>query len=208
MTVTLGLLGAVYKSGISTSFTDEVVTDGGAHTIYTITDTDIRFIDITKELVVTKQTHGAGLFNKVTNFTYNPITGVITFDTANNNDDVVKVSGYNFTLATEASLGFYSWKLDLNANEIDITQFGNDGWKQKILGLKEWSATAEKFYLTDSYDDLIGVTLIFQFFLNEDGGDYYYGYGQIKKQGLDTSTAEVIKENLEITGTGKIYFVS
>lgn len=44
-----------------------------------------------------------------------------------------------------------SWSLDLGADDIDITSFDSNGWKEFLAGLKEWSGSFEgNFVPTDT----------------------------------------------------------
>lgn len=36
-----------------------------------------------------------------------------------------------------------NWNLDLGADDIDVTSFDSEGWKEFLAGLKEWSGSAE-----------------------------------------------------------------
>ena len=36
-----------------------------------------------------------------------------------------------------------NWSLDLGADDIDITSFDSQGWKEYLAGLKEWSGSIE-----------------------------------------------------------------
>lgn len=36
-----------------------------------------------------------------------------------------------------------NWNLDMGADDIDVTSFDSDGWKEFLAGLKEWSGSAE-----------------------------------------------------------------
>ena len=44
-----------------------------------------------------------------------------------------------------------NWSLDLGADDIDVTSFDSDGWKEFLAGLKEWSGSMEgNFKPTDT----------------------------------------------------------
>ena len=42
-----------------------------------------------------------------------------------------------------------NWSLDLGADDIDITSFDSDGWKEYLAGLKEWSGSMEGNFKAD-----------------------------------------------------------
>jgi len=44
-----------------------------------------------------------------------------------------------------------NWSLDLGADDIDITSFDSNGWKEYLAGLREWSGSCEgNFDSTDT----------------------------------------------------------
>ena len=36
-----------------------------------------------------------------------------------------------------------NWSLDMSADDIDITSFDSEGWRERIQGIKEWSGSFE-----------------------------------------------------------------
>jgi predicted secreted protein len=42
-----------------------------------------------------------------------------------------------------------NWSLDLGADDIDITSFDSQGWKEYLAGLKEWSGSIEGNFKPD-----------------------------------------------------------
>ncbi len=45
-----------------------------------------------------------------------------------------------------------NWSLDLSADDIDITSFDSDGWRERIQGIKEWSGSFEGNFKPDDAD--------------------------------------------------------
>lgn len=44
-----------------------------------------------------------------------------------------------------------NWSLDMSADDIDVTSFDSEGWRERIQGIKEWSGSFEgNFDPTDS----------------------------------------------------------
>lgn len=39
--------------------------------------------------------------------------------------------------------GIENWSLDMAADDIDVTSFDSQGWRERIQGLKEWSGAFE-----------------------------------------------------------------
>ena len=42
-----------------------------------------------------------------------------------------------------------NWSLDLGADDIEITSFDSDGWKEYLAGLKEWSGSIEGNFVAE-----------------------------------------------------------
>ncbi len=45
------------------------------------------------------------------------------------------------------------WSLDCDADDIDVTNFDSDGWKEFLAGLKEWSGSFEGNFVYDDPTD-------------------------------------------------------
>lgn len=63
-----------------------------------------------------------------------------------------------------------NWSLDLGADDIDVTSFDSDGWKEFLAGLKEWSGSFEGnfAYNDDPKTGNKGQKAIFQAWLNSE----------------------------------------
>jgi len=42
-----------------------------------------------------------------------------------------------------------NWSLDMSADDIDITSFDSQGWRERIQGIKEWSGSFEGNFKPD-----------------------------------------------------------
>lgn len=56
-----------------------------------------------------------------------------------------------------------NWSLDLGADDIDVTSFDSNGWKEFLAGLKEWSGSIEGNFVST---DTNGQKAILQAWLN------------------------------------------
>jgi len=45
-----------------------------------------------------------------------------------------------------------NWSLDMSADDIDITSFDSEGWRERIQGIKEWSGSFEGNFKPDDAD--------------------------------------------------------
>src|SRR5438128_8455 len=83
------------------SLTDEACTDSGDHTTYTIANTTKHYLDINTPVIIQKQIHGTGSWITVSNYTLKYVGGSITFASANNSDDIIRIhSGAYYAYST------------------------------------------------------------------------------------------------------------
>jgi len=45
-----------------------------------------------------------------------------------------------------------NWSLDMSADDIDVTSFDSEGWRERIQGIKEWSGSFEGNFKPDDTD--------------------------------------------------------
>jgi hypothetical protein len=131
------------------SLTDEACTDSGDHTTYTITSSSKRYLDINTAVVVQLQTHGTGSFNTVTNYTLKHVGGIITFASANNSDDVVRIhSGAYY--AYSALGGAHSAEYSSKVAALDVTAFNSGGNESYIGGLLSGTLKCTNWWLNET----------------------------------------------------------
>lgn len=131
------------------SLTDEATTDAGAHTVYTITNSAKRYLDINTAVVVQVQTHGTGSFNTVLNYTLRHVGGIITFGSANNSDDVVRIhSGAYYAYSTLG--GAYSAEYSPKVDAIDVTAFSSGGNESYIGGLLGGTLKSSNWWMNET----------------------------------------------------------
>lgn len=130
----------------SIALSNEAMTDSGNHIIYTITNTAKRYIDLNTAVVIQKQTNGVGLFNTVTNYTFRRVGGIVTFASANNTGDVIRIqSGAYYVYATIG--GAYSAEFSSKVQGLDVTEFNSNGYETWIGGLLGGTLKCSKWWL-------------------------------------------------------------
>ena len=75
------------------------------------------------------------------------VSGALVFTTAPGDTEAITVT-YDYYAITQLG-GFFNWSITQAANPLDKTDFQSAGWKEFLLGLKEWSASAERHWLPD-----------------------------------------------------------
>lgn len=102
-----------------------------------------------------------------------------------------------------------NWSLDLGADDIDITSFDSEGWKEYLAGLKEWSGSIEgNFDSTDTTGQkailnawINGETLEFTFEVSS--GVSFQGEAFVKPS-IEVPVDDKASFSCDITGTGAL----
>lgn len=103
-----------------------------------------------------------------------------------------------------------NWSLDIGADEIDITNFDSDGWKEFLAGLKEWSGNAEgNWKMSDTngqkalQDALLGGTTV-ALELRLDANNKYAGDAFITGISIESPNDDKIPVTFDFRGTGAL----
>jgi len=102
-----------------------------------------------------------------------------------------------------------NWSLDLGADDIDITSFDSQGWKEYLAGLKEWSGSIEgNFKPGDTNGQkailnawLSGAKLTFTFEVSS--GVSFQGEAFVKPS-IEVPVDDKASFSCDITGTGAL----
>ena len=102
-----------------------------------------------------------------------------------------------------------NWSLDLGADDIEITSFDSNGWKEYLAGLKEWSGSIEGNLKTDDTNGqkailnawINGETLEFTFEVST--GVTFEGEALVKPS-IEVPVDDKASFSCDITGTGAL----
>jgi len=102
-----------------------------------------------------------------------------------------------------------NWSLDLGADDIEITSFDSQGWKEYLAGLKEWSGSMEGNLKTDDTNGqkailnawINGETLEFTFEVSS--GVSFQGEAFVKPS-IEVPVDDKASFSCDITGTGAL----
>lgn len=139
---------------------------------------------------------------------------VLTTETAITAGRVTLVS----TAPDTNAAGFYNWSLDRAVDIHECTTYADAGIKKYIAALKDWTATADKYWFTDnspaSLQSWLATEKWIRFFIvyNADPTTttcyYYEGLAKISGVSSEASVSELISEPLTFQGTGSLYYVT
>jgi predicted secreted protein len=102
-----------------------------------------------------------------------------------------------------------NWSLDLGADDIEITSFDSDGWKEYLAGLKEWSGSIEGNFVADDTTGqrailnawLSGGKLSFVFQINNSLA--FSGDGLVTPS-IETPVDDKVSFSCDVQGTGPL----
>lgn len=105
------------------------------------------------------------------------------------------------------------WKLDIDTDTLETTNFSSNGWKEYIAGLKEWSGSfdAQWDVANDTNGQEViqnnqfsGTSMTLEF--DVDGTHHYSGTALIKKASIDTQVKGVVKISYTYQGSGALSY--
>jgi predicted secreted protein len=102
-----------------------------------------------------------------------------------------------------------NWSLDLGADDVDITSFDSNGWKEYLAGLKEWSGSVEGNFVADDTNGqkailaawAAGNELTFTFEVSS--GVTFEGDALVKPS-IEVPMDDKASFSCDITGTGEL----
>ena len=137
------------------------------------------------------------------------VSGKVTFNTAPGNGEAILATYDEYAIAQLG--GFFNWAITQVAGTLDKSDFQSNGWKEFLGGMKEWSASAERHWLTDeSLVAYLGVAKIIKLFMDADADPQLRYEGWAIVTGLNPAVAidTIINESLSFQGTGQLSYES
>jgi len=140
------------------------------------------------------------------------VAGTITLDAADDLADEAAGATVTIVEAVPGTVvaGFHNWTIDDGVDLEEVTDFGDVGQAKHIATVYRWSATAEKYWQTDSHQEAwLGTEKLVRFFTLHDASPdvttVYFFEGNARISGIDTSTpvGGVIEQTLTFQGTAK-----
>jgi len=118
-------------------------------------------------------------------------------------------TGGSVKLNTNKVAEISNWSLDLGADDVEITSFDSNGWKEYLAGLKEWSGSIEGNFVADDTNGqkailnawLAGEKLEFTFEVST--GVTFEGEAFVKPS-IEAPVDDKASFSCDITGTGAL----
>jgi predicted secreted protein len=110
-----------------------------------------------------------------------------------------------------------SWSIDLSAEEVDVSGFCSDGWRETVGGLKSWNASVEgqwNYGATSGMDDLwdsFGGKVDVQFYIDgSTTGDlnYFTGTATVTAISPTTSVDSSATFTATLSGDGELTYAT
>lgn len=119
----------------------------------------------------------------------------------------------NVKLGANAVTELGNWKLDIDLDLKDKTNFASSGWKESVACLKSFSGSAEGTWNVASdtngqkalQDALLnGTTVALSLYTN--ATNYYSGSAYVKKLSVEEPVDDVVKFSFDFDGTGALTY--
>ncbi len=183
----------------------QIMTDAGAHTAYTFQT----YWDPTIPPVITKQIHGVGAFTVVdpSLYTVDFLNGKVTFLSANNSDDAVKVNGIDYSTVADAA-DLYDWTVDGKIDTVDVTAF-QDAYHTKLSSFRGWTGTAQSYNRSDLWFPLFNAAKAsyVEFWADAGGTERFVGAAFLSMN-KKAPMGGAVSEAVTIEGTGPLVRVT
>lgn len=119
----------------------------------------------------------------------------------------------NFKVGTNTVASIKSWKLDINQDLKETTNFNSNGWKEQTSTIKSWSGSVEGQWNVAGdtpgqkalQDALLGGTTVSGVF-NPNGTNSYTGNAFIKKISVSDPVDDIVTFSADIEGTGALVY--
>jgi hypothetical protein len=197
-----GKVGAVFlqTEEAPVAFIKEATTANAQRNTYTTQNEGRRYLDKNSSVTV--------YVNNVVftgGYEVQHLGGVIVFSSPLDPEDEVTVSGKS--IQVDQAGGFFSWSAELSSDTADATTFKSGGWKENLPTIKGFSASAESYWADERLSSRLGQEVIIALYLDTGTNKKRYeGYALISGDSIELSVDDVVNENIEFEGSGKLYY--
>lgn len=192
-----GYMAAVKAQSSAIAFVDAATTTTD-DTVYLITDTAKRILDLDTEVVVED-----GGVPTVESYKVDRLKGQITFNTANP-ARVITVTGSYVVLTTIAQAK--SFAFNGTADMIDTTTFATDGFRTFVAALVSGTAALSKFYeIANFFISLIlaGTRVVIEYYPDDSGNPISF-FAVLSDDSIDSPVEGLVEESISFQITTEI----
>lgn len=119
----------------------------------------------------------------------------------------------SFKVSTNVVANIKSWKLDIQQDLKDTTNFNSNGWKDQAPTIKSWNGSVEGDWNVAGdtpgqkalQDASLGGTTVAGVF-NVNGTNNYSGTAYVKKISVSEPVDDIVKFSADIEGTGALVY--
>jgi len=117
------------------------------------------------------------------------------------------------TVASGAMGNAKAWSLDISQETIDVTDFGSNGWKESVSGLKSWSGSITAIFDASGTAEgalqtglTAGSVVALDLQMGDGTGSYdkYSGSANITGQSVSNDVNGIVEVTFNFEGTGAI----
>jgi hypothetical protein len=98
------------------------------------------------------------------------------------------------------------WTLDLQYDELDVTDFSSMGWREYDKALRGATVSLEKWWFDEFFLDDITAPQLVGFELHADDERVYYCYGYLTGNGLQLAVDGAVEETINVRVTGLVEY--
>lgn len=127
--------------------------------------------------------------------TWNTVDGETTEDPTG---DTLIWTTYAYEVGQVA--GFFGWGIDKVGDALETTDYSDAGHRTYISGLKGWTGSAERHWLTEEPLEWINTKLIVKFYVDVSNTLRYEGWGLVIGHGVTSTVDTLVNESLSFQG--------
>lgn len=122
-------------------------------------------------------------------------------------------TGGKVMIGTNEVAELSSWTLDVEAETLDVTHFGNNGWANSVAGFRSWSGSFEGTWAvgTDTNGQralqdamFAGTPVTLELYVN--GTNKYTGQAILTNMSVETSAEDLVTISFDFQGTGPLTY--
>ncbi len=102
--------------------------------------------------------------------------------------------------------GFFGWSFSKVGDALETTDYSDGGHRTYIAGLKGWTGSAEKHWITETPLDWINTKFIIKFYVDVGNTIRYEGWGLITGHGVTSAVDTLVNESLSFQGDGVLTY--